>query len=245
MIGSTAKRFPSQRFPTSLSMEHNTMNRTAMSHAAASARAAAFSTRLLPLILAGLSALCVLAPARAADTLPPTIAPLWYGSSIDMAAGMAHFSIGFDRKPDLLTVDAFARQADSFQFWTDTSAPDPIAATYAALQGQIPLGTQSVVSAVDIPVSGKITTIWPQDASYTGPRDSGGWGIIEGYSSYTLGTDNVLGFDVPLALLHAADGVFTYGFETYQYGSWGQVTTSGSAARSTWSARCRNRPRCC
>jgi hypothetical protein len=220
-------------------MEHNTMNRSAISHPSASARAASLPAKLLPTILAGLCSLGLLAPAHAADAvpaalpaaLPPVIAPLWYGSSVDMGAGMARFSIGFDRRPDLLTVDAFARQADSFQFWTDTRSRDPIADTYAALAGSVPLGTQSVVTAVEIPGTGKMATVWPQDATYAGPRDSGGWGIVEGRSSYTLGLDNVLSFDVPLALLHAADGVFAYGFETYQYGGWDGVDYFGVSGK--------------
>src|SRR5438094_333479 len=103
---------PARPLPIPDQTEHNTMNRTTISPACAPARPRASHARALPAILACLCGLSTLAPAHAADALPPIIAPLWYGSTIDMTAGMANFSIGFDRRPDLLTVDSFLRQAD-------------------------------------------------------------------------------------------------------------------------------------
>jgi hypothetical protein len=151
---------------------------------------------------------------------------------------MARFSIRFDRTPDLLTVDAYLRQADTFQFWTDTASRDPINSTYAAMRGDVPLGTQSVLTAVDIPSSGKMSYIWPQDASYTGPRDSGGWGQIQGSGAFTLAPDNTLSFEVPLSMLHASDGVFAFGFETYQYGAWGEIDYFGVSGKDYWVTSC-------
>lgn len=183
------------------------------------------------LLASMLIVLSALAPAYA-DTAAP-IAALHYGTSIDMAAGVAHFTVQFDRAPDLLTVDAFYRQADSFQFWTDTVSTNPIQSTTDGVVGAGPLGTQSVLTAVDIPASGKMTYIWPQDSSYTGPRDSGGWGSIRALGDYTLSADTV-SFDVPLSVLRAVDGKFYYGFETYQYGSWAGVDYFGEAGRDYW-----------
>jgi hypothetical protein len=181
------------------------------------------------LFIAALLGLCALAPAHA-----DTIAPVHYSSIVDMSTGMAHFAVQFDRLPDLLTVDAFGRQADSFQFWTDTVSPNPIQSTFEGIADAGPLGTQSVLTAVDIPTTGKMTWIWPQDASYTGPRDSGGWGIVVGQGGYTLASDGTVSFDVPLSVLHSADGNFYYGFETYRYGAWGGTDYFGEAGQDYW-----------
>jgi hypothetical protein len=178
------------------------------------------------LLAACLLGVFVLAPA-CAQALPPIIQPVWYATSVDSSAGMAHFSIRFDRAPDLVTADEFFRSADGFQFWTDTASDDPIGSTYAGILGEGPLGTQAVLTNTNIPGTGSLAVIWPQDPSYTGPRDPGGWGSIEAYGDYTLGPDNSVSFDLPLSLLHAADGVFYYVFETYQYGAGGLIDYAG------------------
>jgi hypothetical protein len=178
------------------------------------------------LFVACLLGLSVLAPARA-QAQPPVIQPVWYATSVDLSAGMAHFSIRFDRAPDLATGDEFFRPADTFQFWTDTASDDPIGSTYAGIEGYGPLGTQTVLTGANIPSTGSLTYIWPQLLSYLGPRDPGGWGSIEANGAYTLGPDNSVSFDVPLSLLHAADGVFYYVFETFQYGAGGTIDYAG------------------
>jgi len=185
--------------------------------------------KTLPAIL--VLGLAALAPAHAQTPAP--IAAVHYGSTVDLGTGMAHFALQFDRAPDLFTVDAVSRQADTFQFWTDTVAADPIASTDAGVAGAGPLGTQAVLTAVDIPSTGKLTYIWPQDPGYTGPRDSGGWGIVEAQGAYVLSGDTVT-FDVPLSLLRAPDGKFYYGFETYQYGAWAGVDYFGEAGKDYW-----------
>jgi hypothetical protein len=179
--------------------------------------------RLLAACLLGVS---VLAPA-CAQALPPVIQPVSYETSIDLSAGLAHFSIRFDRAPDLATGDQFFRPADTFQFWTDTASDDPIGSIYAGIEGYGPLGTQAVLTAANVPSTGSLTYIWPQLLSYTGPRDPGGWGSIESEGAYTLGPDNSVSFDVPLSLLHASDGVFNYVFRTYQYGGGGLIDYAG------------------
>lgn len=187
-------------------------------------------SRLFAAFFAALCA-CAFAPAHA-DPLP--IGTLHYGTTVDMTTGMAHFSLQFDRAPDLLTVDSVGRQADSFQFWTDTLSANPIQSTFDGISDTGPLGTQAVLAAVDIPVTGKMTFVWPQDANYTGPRDSGGWGIVEGQGAYALAADNTVTFDVPLSLLHSTDGKFYFGFETYQYGAWQGTDFFGEAGKEYW-----------
>jgi hypothetical protein len=186
-----------------------------------------FSSILKRLSAACLLCVCALVPAAYAQSDGAAIKPVWYASTIDPDAGLARFSVRFDRMPDLLSVDDAFRPADSFQFWTDTTSSNPIESVYAGLQGSGPLGTQSVLTSVDIPASGTMTYIWPRDASYTGPRDSGGWGSIEGHGAYTLEADGTVSFDVPLSLLHAADGFFYYAFETFRYGAIGSIDYFG------------------
>lgn len=166
-----------------------------------------------------------------AQTLPPILAPVSYATSVDVAAGRARFSIEFDRTPDLLTLDAFSNQADTFQFWTDTVSADPLTSTLDGLVGAGPLGTQAVLTAVSIPATGLLDYIWPRDASYTGPRDSGGWGEVQAQGAYFLDGETV-SFEVPLSVLNAtADGNFYYVFETFQYGAGGAVNYFGTSGQ--------------
>lgn len=170
-------------------------------------------------------------PSRA-QALPPVIAPLSYGSTVDLNAGTARFSIRFDRRPDLFTVDAYGRQADSFQYWTGATARNPIEAAFGAVYGLGPADGLDVLTAVDIPATGRLTYVDVRDPGYTGPRDSGGWGQVVGRGAYRLDKDGTVSFEVPLSLLHARDGVFAYGFETYQYGAGGLADYFGVAGRT-------------
>jgi hypothetical protein len=169
--------------------------------------------------------------ALAAPASADPITPLWYGSWVHSPSATATFFVHFDRAPDLLAMDEFERQADTFQYWTDSEAPDPIGRTYAAIRGDIPFGTQTVISAREIPFLNQIEMIWPQPDSYTGPRDRGGWGSIEGHAAYSLWDDRLLSFTVPLALLHDADGHFHYTFETYEFGSGSGVDYHGVSGK--------------
>ncbi|MGZ5200283.1 MAG: hypothetical protein ACXWC4_10980 [Telluria sp.] len=187
-----------------------------------------FPTKLL---LAGILGVAGILPASAD---PGAIAPVWYSSSVDMSAGLATFTIQFDRRPDLYTVDEFFRQADNFQFWTDSEAPDAIARTYAALSGELPNTTQTVISSSEIPLINEMEFIRPQPDSYLGLRDPGGWGSIEGHGGFTLSADNILSFRVPLSTLQDTDGTFYYTFETYRYGDWGESDYSGASGATYW-----------
>lgn len=170
--------------------------------------------------------LFALAPAHAAP-LPGVIEPLSYGTTIDLDAGTATFAIHFDRAPDFSTPDNVAPLIDDFQWWTDTVSADPISSTYAGINGNGPLGTQMMVTTRYLPVSNQLSYIWPQLLTDPGPKDPGGWGSVEAFSGYTLTSDNTLSFDVPLALLRAADGQFNYGFQTYRNGAVGDASYFG------------------
>lgn len=187
--------------------------------------------RQLPALLLFLAAGLFTPTFARAQALPPILAPVSYATSVDLAAGLAPFSIEFDRAPDLLTVDAFLRQADGFQFWTDTVSADPLTSTYDGLFGLGPLGTQAVLTAVSIPATGLLNYIWPRDATYTGPRDSGGWGEVQAQGAYALDGATV-SFDVPLSVLNAtADGNFYYVFETFQYSEGGSINYFGTSGQ--------------
>lgn len=178
-------------------------------------------------LLTALSIGLALATPASADP----ITPLWYGSLVHRPSETATFFIQFDRAPDLFTIDEFERQADNFQYWTDSEAPNAIERTYAGLRGEIPLGTQTVISSREIPFLNQMEIIWPQADSYTGPRDRGSWGSIEGHSAYHLFGDSLLAFTVPLSLLHDTDGRFYYTFETYEYGAWSGVDYNGVSGK--------------
>jgi len=156
-----------------------------------------------------------------------TIAPRSYSTTIDRPTATATFSIQFDRAPDLFTVDTAGRQADSFQFWTDSNAPDPVGRAYAGLFGELPPDTQAVITAVEIPRLNQLEIVWVKPLTWEGPRSSGGWGSVEQHVAYTLTDDHLLSFTMPLSFLRDTDGDFYYAFETYDYGSWGGQTFSG------------------
>lgn len=166
------------------------------------------------------------APARA-EAPPGYLVPLSYGTTVDPAAGIATFSIHFDRTPDFINDENPALEGDGFQFWTDTVSTDPIRSTYDGILGRGPLGTQMMVNTRAIETTNQLLYIWPQLQTDPGPKDPGGWGSIEAYADYALTLDNTLSFDVPLALLRAPDGHFNYVFQTYQFNDGGFINYAG------------------
>jgi hypothetical protein len=167
------------------------------------------------------------APAGAQAT-PGALQAVSYGSTVDLAAGIATFAIRFDRAPDFFTLDQAANPADAFQIWTDTVSTNPQQSAYAGIFGNGPLGTQAVITSIDIADTNQLTFLWPQLVTDRGPDDYT-WGTLEGRAGYTLAADNTVSFEVPLALLRAADGHFNYGFETYQNARWGGVEYFGAS----------------
>lgn len=171
------------------------------------------------------TALALAAPASA------TVAPLWYMTTVDPVASTASFSVQFDGPLDLFTIDAYARQADSFQFWVDSAAPDVIRRTYDVLEGLLAPGAQTVISAREIPTLNALETIWVLPLTAPGPRDAGGWGSINSHAAYSLSAGNLLTFSMPWAALRETDGTFYYAFETYAYGGWEGRTWEGVSGK--------------
>ncbi len=165
-------------------------------------------------------------PARA--DLP--LQPIRYATSIDLAAGLANFSVRFDRAPDFFTLDDAGRPADAFEFFTDTASSDPIQSTFDGLAGRGPLGTQTIISGYEIATRHQLNIWWPKPISEWIPGDPDSQAVLRTYSDYTLAGDT-LSFSVPLSLLHAPDGDFYYGFPLFQYGGWTAVNYYGTSGQ--------------
>ncbi len=185
-----------------------------------------FGRFLSRLYACGLLLLVAVAPARA-EAPPGYLVPVSYGTTVDLAAGIATFAIRFDRTPDFINDANPALEGDGFQFWTDSVSTDPIRSTYDGILGRGPLGTQMMVNTRAIETTNQLLYIWPQLLTDPGPKDPGGWGSIEAYADYTLAAGNTLSFDVPLALLRAPDGHFNYAFQTYQFNDGGYINYLG------------------
>jgi len=185
-----------------------------------------FGTFLARMLACGLLLLFATAPARA-EAPPGYLVPVSYGTTVDLAAGIATFAIRFDRTPDFINDANPTLEGDAFQFWTDTVSTDPIRSTYDGILGRGPLGTQMMVTTRAIETTNQLLYVWPQLQTDPGPKDPGGWGSIVAYADYTLAADNTLSFDVPLALLRAPDGHFNYVFQTYQFNDGGFINYAG------------------
>lgn len=185
-----------------------------------------FGTFLSRICACGLLLLVAGALARA-EAPPGYLVPVTYGTTIDLAAGIATFAMRFDRTPDFINEANPAIDGDGFQFWTDTVSTDPIRSTYDGILGRGPLGTQMMVTTRTIQTNDKLSYVWPQLQTDPGPKDPGGWGPVKAYADYTLAADNTLSFDVPLTLLRAPDGHFNYVFQTYQFNDGGYINYAG------------------
>lgn len=158
--------------------------------------------------------------------------PIWWGTTVDMASETTTFRIQFDRGIDLFSVDSQNRQADSFQFWVDSVAPNPIERTYDALLGRMPAGTQTVIASGRVWETNQLDVIEVLPADSPEPRDAGGWGTISGNVDYTLTDGGLVSFTVPLSLLRDTDGLFYYEWQCYEYGglsAYGMHGVSGQA----------------
>lgn len=180
----------------------------------------------------GTLALTLSAPASAGAL------PLWYAATVDLTSSTATFLIQFDHAPDMLTLDGVGRQLDSFQFWADSSAPDPVRRTYDGMDGTIPADTQSVISVRSVPTLGTLELITVKPTSWVGTRDDGGWGSVDGHTPFTLLANNMLSFTVGLGSLRETDSTFYYAFETYDFGSWAGKTYSGISGHSYFAPSC-------
>lgn len=161
----------------------------------------------------------ILAGNQALAAPPAPLAPLWYRTTVDAGHDNVHFAIGFNRAPDLTTLDAAGRQVDSFQIWTDDNGTLPFFDAARVGWGGLPEGGSAVLSVAALPSTGELEYIKVRSSSWPGPWAAGGWGSVEARAGYILGADNVFSFDVPLGLLaNSGDGRFYYTLETYDTG---------------------------
>lgn len=130
-----------------------------------------------------------------------------WGSTVDNAAQTASFYIVFNESPDFFTVDAYGRQADSFQYFIEA---DSTAVNYYR--------SESLIRGGEIYVDGDID-ICTQDAFGYSGSECGGWGPYRGSVSYQLSGDT-LWFTVPWELMNLNDGQFSYLLEFYEFGRW-------------------------
>lgn len=176
-----------------------------------------------------IAALSLAAPLALPAPASALVLPLWYGATVDVAASTATFTVQFDKAVDMLTVDEVGNLADSFQFWVDSEAPDPLGRTYEALFGNLPATTQHVIAMG--PAPNTLEAIWVQPLDAPGPRDNGGWGSVEATLPFVISATNRLTFTLPWSAIRETDGTFYYAFETYEFGGWGGQTFEGISGR--------------
>lgn len=183
-----------------------------------------FRRFLTGLLLAAPLALALPAPASA------VVMPLWYGTTVDAINATATFTIQLERALDMVSVDEAGHQADTFQFWVDSEAPDPIGRSYDALFGTAPATTQHVLAVG--PALNTLEAIWVMPLSEPGERDNGGWGAIDATLPFIVSATNVLTFTLPWSAIRETDGIFYYAFQTYESGAWGGYTFEGVSGMS-------------
>ncbi len=170
----------------------------------------AFMKKLyLPIFGAGLIFFGTVATAQAALIVKSESAV------VDLDTQSVLFTINFNQTPDFFSVDAFGRQADSFQYFIDADGKFPVSKgnpLYSELE--------TIIRGEEIHVAGDIRL---RDVFATGtPQpNSGGWGNIRGSVPYTL-NDTTLKFSAPLQLIGDSDGQFSYILEVYNFGSAGE-----------------------
>ncbi len=172
-----------------------------------------------------ITALALAAPLALPAPASALVLPLWYGATVDVAASTATFTVQFDKTVDLLTVDDVGNIADTFQFWIDSAAPDPLTRTYEALFGTMPATTQHVIAMGPSPNT--MEAIWVKPLDAPGPRDNGGWGSVEATLPFVISGGNRLTFTLPWSAIRETDGTFYYAFETYEFGGWSGQTFAG------------------
>ena len=139
---------------------------------------------------------------------------------VDRDAGVVHFTLEFDGRPDFQTVDEFGRVADSFQYEIDGDWRAPL--------GLPPEGLDAVVRGDEIRVAGGLRV---RDATFDAPGEpdpnAGGWGRVRAVLPFEL-DDTVLRFQAGLNTIgDDGDGFFAYRVFTTDYG----LTTSQVESR--------------
>jgi hypothetical protein len=132
-------------------------------------------------------------------------------AEVDLAARAATFTVTFDAPPDFLTVDAFGRAADSFQYEIDDDWRAPVG---------LPVeGLDSVVRGDEIYIADALRV---RDAAIDRVPDpdpaAGGWGRVLDEVPFEL-SGNELRFVTPLASIGDDDGAFAYRLFTTEFGA--------------------------
>jgi hypothetical protein len=139
-------------------------------------------------------------PASAFSVLSETV-------NVNLQSQEASFKIEFDKSPDFFTVDSVGRAANSFQYFINFEN-DGSPLNYDLLD--------VIIRGDEIKNTGSIIIRNAFTSGYTDPN-SGGWGSIRGSVPFLL-SNNIINFNVSLAVLGDLDGLFTYDLETYEFG---------------------------
>jgi hypothetical protein len=141
-------------------------------------------------------------------------------AEVDRAAGVVRFTLRFDGRPDLWTVDPLGRVADSFQYEIDGDWRAPL--------GLPPEGLDAVVRGDEIHAAGSLRI---RAAGFDAPPDpdplAGGWGPVRAAVPFDL-DGTTLRFRAALSEIgDEGDGYFAYRVFTTEYG----LTTSEVESR--------------
>jgi len=131
------------------------------------------------------------------------------------------FTIAFNEAPDFTTVDAFGRQADSFQYYIPRDPNgDPTAAD--------PSKFMSIIRGEEIHITIDTLRIRNAVPSSSDPA-AGGWGTIRGAEPFIL-DGNVLTFSAPIRLINprSTDGRFRYELDADEFGASSQFVLGHS-----------------
>jgi hypothetical protein len=126
-------------------------------------------------------------------------------ATVNNSANTLDFILGFNRIPDLYTVNSSGIPADSFQYYIDYDKSP----TYPGDSEM-----EIIVRGPEIPDYSQIPI---REGIPLGGSTSGGWGPIRDMVDFTL-TDKVLAFSVDLDVIDAPDNIFSYYLELYEFG---------------------------
>jgi hypothetical protein len=134
--------------------------------------------------------------------------------------GMVDFTLRFDHRPNVRSVDEYRRRQDSFQYYIVGDNTQPYPQNYDA-----------IIRGDELMLSGSkgllpIRQIGPAESDPA----SGGWGPIRAIVPVRL-RGSVLTFSAPLSALsdHTTDGRFTYELQTVNFGATVDFITNESA----------------
>lgn len=156
----------------------------------------------------------------------------WIDSTVNQQAQTVSFTIRFAAKPDFYTVDAFNRQADSFQLFSfDTPMKDE-----SGLAGGCILCT-SITRGEEIHYGDGIPVRAVFDTTGIFDPRSGGWGSILEIDPFVQHGETISFTESLQAIGHTGSSPFGYGFLTTEFGA------SSPIAYPFW-GRCASDSRC-